>query len=236
MKKQPWGRHTVSNKDDDTQCQVCGKPHEGPEWEVRDKRCNGVKRDHSGLCGRPAGWGTGHPGIGRCKLHGGSTQSHQQAAEREMAKDAVRRFALPRDVDPFDALMEEIARTAGVIDLLEEELATLEREQLVRGFSEVTRTQTAGGDAGIEQRVKQRSAPSVWMQLYQRERKHYVEVCRVAIATGIAERQVRLAEQQGRIIVEVIRSTLQDLGIEETGEVRQAVGRHLRAVPDNRAS
>jgi hypothetical protein len=32
--------------------------------------CNSPKK-HGGTCGRPAGWGTNHPGKGRCKLHGG---------------------------------------------------------------------------------------------------------------------------------------------------------------------
>lgn len=34
--------------------------------------CGGKTRS-GGLCRRPAGWGTKHPGDGRCKLHAGST-------------------------------------------------------------------------------------------------------------------------------------------------------------------
>ena len=32
----------------------------------------GAKNRSGGACARPAGWGTPHPGTGRCKLHGGS--------------------------------------------------------------------------------------------------------------------------------------------------------------------
>lgn len=45
--------------------------------EPHDSRyCGARKRQpaHPGeRCRRPAGWGTEHPGWGRCKLHGGST-------------------------------------------------------------------------------------------------------------------------------------------------------------------
>lgn len=33
--------------------------------------CGARKRQGPGICRRPAGWGTGHVGEGRCKLHGG---------------------------------------------------------------------------------------------------------------------------------------------------------------------
>lgn len=36
-----------------------------------DRKCNARRRGGPGYCQRPAGWGTDHPGVGRCKLHGG---------------------------------------------------------------------------------------------------------------------------------------------------------------------
>ena len=33
----------------------------------------GAKKRKSGTCRQPAGWGTDHPGEGRCKLHGGAS-------------------------------------------------------------------------------------------------------------------------------------------------------------------
>lgn len=33
----------------------------------------GAKKRKGGICTRPAGWGTEHPGEGRCKLHSGSS-------------------------------------------------------------------------------------------------------------------------------------------------------------------
>jgi hypothetical protein len=42
--------------------------------------CGAAKRQGDGTCSRPAGWGTGHPGYGTCKLHLGSTRRHVAAA------------------------------------------------------------------------------------------------------------------------------------------------------------
>lgn len=35
--------------------------------------CGARRKKDGNPCTRPAGWGTYHPGIGKCKLHGGST-------------------------------------------------------------------------------------------------------------------------------------------------------------------
>lgn len=35
--------------------------------------CNARKKQEEGYCKKPAGWGTDHPGLGRCRLHGGAT-------------------------------------------------------------------------------------------------------------------------------------------------------------------
>ena len=44
-------------------------PAAGP---VHDGKCGGKTRA-GGTCGQAAGWGTGHAGTGRCKLHGGTS-------------------------------------------------------------------------------------------------------------------------------------------------------------------
>jgi hypothetical protein len=44
----------------------------------------GAKTRSGGQCGRPAGWGTNHPGIGRCKPMnslGASARPHAPRAE-----------------------------------------------------------------------------------------------------------------------------------------------------------
>lgn len=37
------------------------------------RHCNARRKQEEGYCQLPSGWGTDHPGLGRCKLHGGAT-------------------------------------------------------------------------------------------------------------------------------------------------------------------
>jgi len=43
-----------------------------------DDYCNARKTDGSGYCQHEAGWGTDHPGHGRCRFHGGNTESQEK--------------------------------------------------------------------------------------------------------------------------------------------------------------
>jgi hypothetical protein len=42
--------------------------------------------DPKPTCSLPAGWGTDHVGVGRCKLHGGMTPNHRAAARLKLAE------------------------------------------------------------------------------------------------------------------------------------------------------
>jgi hypothetical protein len=57
------------------------------------KKC-GAKKKSGGTCGRPAGWGTDHPGTGRCKLHGGaSTGPKTEEGKKRVAENALKHGA-----------------------------------------------------------------------------------------------------------------------------------------------
>jgi hypothetical protein len=95
---------------------------------VTDVANCGAKKKRGGLCGRPAGWGTDHPGTGKCKLHGGRSTGPKDKAkasasqrgnrnarktgeysrEAEFARDCA---AAP--VDPTVILQEQAQRTRG---------------------------------------------------------------------------------------------------------------------------
>lgn len=190
--------------------------------------CHGKKRgEEGGWCHRPQGWGTDHVGTGKCKLHGGATKSHKTAAKTELARRAVDTYGLPREVDPAVALLEEVHRTAGHVAWLSKVVASTDQDELVWGVAEEI-DRTGGEYAGTE--TTSRAMPSIWLDLYQRERKHLTDVCKAAIAAGIAERQVRLAEQQGAIVVDVIRRILDrlDLTAAQSALVPAVVPEELR--------
>lgn len=89
----------------------------------RDKNlCGGPLRHRDGTCTRPAGWGTPHPGIGRCKLHGGSTPSHVAAAQRQQADGVVRRLLLDPSSQPVTDPVLSLQKLAGGLEGMVAEL------------------------------------------------------------------------------------------------------------------
>jgi hypothetical protein len=184
--------------------------------------------------GTPCG---NHPvrGGAVCWKHGGNARQVRAAANRrlidEEARNAVVTYGLPIDIDPADALLEEVCRTAGHVAWLERQVRALSPDQLVWGKAEEVE-KGASEFPGTD--TTQKAAPNVWVVLYRDERQHLVAVCKAAIAADIDERRVRLAERQGALLAEVIRSLLEDpeLGLsrrqQEVGRV--VASRHLQVL------
>lgn len=190
-------------------------------------KCSG-KRSNGEPCGK---W----PMAGQrvCNTHGGSSPQAKAAAARRLqvadAEQAVVTFGLPREIDPRDALLEEIYRTAGAVDWLHQQVLRLEAEEITWGKAEEVEKQ-AGEFPGVD--TTRKAAVNVWVELWQKERKHLVDVSKAAIAAGLEERRVRLAEQQGSLLAGVIKAILGDLDLspEQVARVPEVVPRHLRAV------
>lgn len=201
-----------------------------PKYEEDDKPLCGARRTNNGepiideetgervTCQQLAGWGTDHVGFGRCKFHGGAAPNGIKAAEvekvmTEMIESEIRFYGEARDIDPIQALADEVRRTAGHVAWLAEQ---------VRQETQLTETTSQGRQANMI------------IQMYQNERDRLVKVSQVAIAAGIAERQVQLAEQQGQILASVIRDILWDKELSLTPEQRhkssEIVRRHLMAI------
>ena len=167
------------------------------------------------MCVNPAGKGTNHFGTGKCWQHdgsrwhkakGGSTNKiiRNFVEEQRMA----RTYGDPVDIDPHTALLMEVQRTAGHVEWLRElidHVASQEPDNFGKAL-------TAFTPLGIQ--------PSVWIQLYQEERKHLVRVCQAAISAGVAERTVRLAQDQARMIAMIFKSFLLDNRLEMTPRQR----------------
>jgi hypothetical protein len=161
----------------------------------------GAKTRTGGRCGKPAGWGTDHVGYGNCKLHFGATPNAGIAAQREQAIEMVATYGLPREVDPHQALLEELHRTAGAVAYLGQIVADGDQSDLKQYASAGSFESSIDG----VDRALVWEKPSIWLELYQRERKHLVAVAKTCVDVGIEERRVRLAEQQGELLAAVIR-------------------------------
>ncbi len=168
--------------------------------EEGNPRCKAHNRSGQ-QCGRPA-----MNGQKVCRQHGGlatrALANAKRKLEADAAREAVATYGLPREVMPQQALLEELHRTAGHVAWLGIQL-----------------NETARLTVGEE--------PSVWVKLYQAERKHFADVAKTCIQAGIEERRVRIAEEQGRLIAQVIRGILNDLDVADRPEVPDIVRKHL---------
>jgi hypothetical protein len=194
-----------------------------------DHRCGSKQRRRDGTCTLPAGWGTDHVGVGRCKLHGGNTPSQVANARTEQARRAVATYGLPVAVDPGEALLAEVARTNGHVLWLVDVIRRQDPDALVWGVTEETE-RGSGEFPGVD--VKQGAAPSVWVELYLRERRHLLEVSKTVIALGLEARRVRLAEAQGALMAAMFRGALDDAALpaEMRAVVESAFARRLQGV------
>jgi hypothetical protein len=185
-------------------CKRCELPH---------PRCKGHKQD-----GKPCmQWP--RRGATVCKRHGGNAPQVKAAAERrqqeEDAQKALATYGQPRAVDPAQALLEEVHRTAGHVAWLSVVVAGLDQESLVWGVAEeIDRPAGATAEGGWSPggtETKRKAAPNVWLDLYARERKHLADVCKAAIAAGVSVRIVNVFEQVGAAYVAVLDRVLERL-------------------------
>lgn len=188
-----------------------------PKGEFDDRyRCKAKSKSTGEQCRSRA-----VPGAEVCWKHGGAAKQVREAGEkrkqREAAERQIERLGVTlRDVAPDAALLEELQRTAGYVDLLS---SLVERE----------------GEDGLTQwGMGGRTASAFWSML-EDQRKHLVATAGACIKAGIEERRVRLAEQQGRLMAEVIRTIVTGLGHDLGDERVQQVVRPALAMVRNAA-
>lgn len=169
-------------------------------------KCGGKKRS-GGMCTQAAGWGTPHPGTGRCKLHGGSTKTHVAAAREAEARAAVVTYGLPVDISPTEAILEEVRWTAGHVAWLRGIVQALDPKALTWGETK------RADDVLLGQKATEEAAVNIWLKLYLEERRHLVDVAATAVRVGIEERRVRLEEEQGALLVAGLRWFIGELGL-----------------------
>jgi hypothetical protein len=170
---------------------------------------------------------------------GGASQVRAKAAERVRQAEiveAARVYGVPREVEAAVGIREEIWRTAGSILWLGEIVGGLKQEEIIFGTTRLERSSGTGQRAGdVELSTAVREAKlNLWVELLFRERKHFAEICAKALSLGLAEREMQLAEQQGRLVASIVRSVLGDEALALTpAQLQRApevVSRHFRMV------
>lgn len=169
------------------------------------KRC-GARTRSGGVCKLPAGSGTDHNGHGRCRFHGGATRNGKVTAARELARS----LAGETDIDPNDALLKMVRRAAYWQDYCEWRVAELTKdEMLVQQRRE--RLSDGDGDSFVEVTSSAELHAAIRAEL--EARRDLVKFSTAAVTAGIAERQVRLAEDFASQLSVFARVLLDGLGV-----------------------
>jgi hypothetical protein len=168
-----------------------------------------------------------------CKIHGGGSSRVQAAADRRLAEvemqDAVKTLGLPVDIDPAKALLDEIHWCAGHVAWLRGKVQEISDADLVWGASD---HQHGYNDKGGVDMKTDKAGPNAWLELYNQERDRFHRVCALALRSGIEERRVKLAEQQGDLVAAVVNRILNRLNLTpaQWSEVPVIVPEEFRAI------
>lgn len=171
----------------------------------RQAKC-GAKNRAGKPCGHPAGYGTDHPGFGRCKHHTGSTTNGRMAARRQRLG-----LVVPAPIGGFDAIERGLGVLNGIMVALEAEL-----ENLDEGVAD-----------GAELRATVRLARDAARDL--------ASVGKLAADAGLDERRLRLEEAKLSLLAATLRAVFSDpeLALDEAQQETAArvTARHLRELP-----
>lgn len=198
------------------------------------ERC-GAKTS-AGTCGKPAGWGTTHNGLGRCKLHGGASPRAEVAGQIQLAHREYQVMGVPLDVHPHEALLECVRIAAGEVQYASERIAELDAAEAV-GHVTSSLNRPLKEEKGAESvdftvtEVRTDSpALHVWIQVRHKAMDRLVTYSATALKAGIEERLVHLAEGQGQLLAQAIQGVLAELGVADRPEVPAIVRRQLTLV------
>lgn len=179
------------------------------------RKCAG-RRSDGNPCGNPP-----IRGATVCRSHGG-------AAPQVRAKAAVRAEVqawglLAADVDPGEQLLRLIAQSAARVERYAAELEALVAESPSLRAALVAQAWGEFGPTGEYIRGL--------VRLESEERDRLASFCIKAVAAGLAERQVRVSEELGRQVAEVLSAIVADPQLGLTAEQRAgfpgALRRHL---------
>lgn len=193
-------------------------------------QCTATSKQSGNQCRRWA-----KPGLTVCVIHGaGTAKAKAKAAANLQAAAAVQlanRIGVKIEVSPQQALLDEVHRTAGMVAFYQEQVQNIvgdDPDLLVRSITKTEETQARYAMTV----TTTESVAHMWLQLYNAERVRLVQAAAAAVRAGVEERRVELAEQQGQLMVTVIRAILARLHLnpEQQALVPTVVPEELRAL------
>lgn len=174
--------------------------------ERSERALCGAKRRSGELCRLFAGQGTDHKGVGRCKLHGGSTRAHRQAAvKQELQKRMVEETGLgvpDEKITALGAMLQELYASNGHVGWLRRQISDMSQTQLA----------TLEGQALV--------------RLYDGERDRKVKIAKLCIEAGVDQARVMLMEKQVMLLGEALARAADTAGL--SAPLRKRLGGALR--------
>lgn len=161
-----------------------------------------------------------------CKMHGGGAP---QVKARAAVVAEVMRWGLgDTTIDPGEVLLRLVSQSAARAQRYADELQALVAEAEADGKNlRDALVREAYGEFGPTGEYVRGL-----VELENAERDRCAGFAAKAVAAGLAERQVRLAERQGELIAQVLTAVFDDLGLSE--QQREAapdvIRRHLRLI------
>lgn len=111
-------------------------------------------------------------------------------------------FPIPEDINPVDALVDELKRSTAFCAWIESKMAKWPDELVPLGSEHYD-------DKGARQVDPTEEA--AWLAVWQRERDHLAKVAKMCIDAGVSERQIELAERQSEIMFRMINEAFEML-------------------------
>jgi len=185
----------------------------------------------------------GHPckawaikGTNVCRTHGGMRKQTREAGRRRIAEakaaKAMRLLAKPVEIDPGQALLELVQWTAGEVRYWRSEVERIANENPNNlAWGRTKHTEGEGPEGYVNQLVEE-ATPPVEYQLLMSAQERLAKFATAALRAGVEERRIRLAEDQGALIAQVIRGIFEDLNLtpEQRAISGEVAARHLRLV------
>lgn len=178
-------------------------------------RCGANKRG-GGSCQQAAGWGTNHAGIGRCKLHGGSTPTVSRGAERQLVEAEARILfdkIAPEIVpvgDPLSAYAAFAGRVMAWLALMDSLLDNLTSPRYEAGSEQIR------GEVILFERAMDRA--NTVLASYSR--------------LNIDARLMKIEQEKADLLLAAIEAALSAIGVqgEDAMAAKRVMARHLRAI------
>lgn len=191
-------------------------------------------------CCKATAKGTGKPckrtppeGSPVCNIHGGKAPQVQAKAKARAQQQAViellQNLGTPTEIDPGQALLDLIAAKNGEVLWLRAMVQSIEQDKLTWGTAD---HESGIGQQGPIDKITQKAAVNIWWEMLRKAEDQLAKYASEALRVGIEERRVRIAENQGNLIVGAIRRILDrlDLSNEQRGLVSTVVPEEIRAI------